>query len=132
MSVKIAAGMRYLEDNGLCHFSLRAANILVHIQHQFAMSIRITDYMLPLHILSNPVCKFWNLLKTTMGPELTKSVHQEQEDRSHSQILVVQTFQLHPTSIMSDFPVPQAYLQWLHFTSIASAQPSGNECMFFY
>uniref|UniRef100_A0A183CUN4 Protein kinase domain-containing protein n=1 Tax=Gongylonema pulchrum TaxID=637853 RepID=A0A183CUN4_9BILA len=51
---QIAAGMRYLEDNGLCHRDLRAANILVYVQHQFAMAIKITDYMLPLHILAYP------------------------------------------------------------------------------
>ncbi|EFO21399.1 TK protein kinase [Loa loa] len=49
---QIAAGMRYLEDNSLCHRDLRAANILVYVQHQYSMAIKITDYMLTLSILS--------------------------------------------------------------------------------
>ncbi|VDN92300.1 unnamed protein product [Brugia pahangi] len=49
---QIAAGMRYLENNGLCHRDLRAANILVYVQHQYSMAIKITDYMLTLSILS--------------------------------------------------------------------------------
>uniref|UniRef100_A0A915PUC2 Protein kinase domain-containing protein n=1 Tax=Setaria digitata TaxID=48799 RepID=A0A915PUC2_9BILA len=47
-----AAGMRYLEDNNLYHQDLRAANILVYVQHQYSMAIKITDYMLTLSILS--------------------------------------------------------------------------------
>lgn len=52
---KVAAGMRYLEDNGLCHRCLRASNILVSVEHEFALAVRITDYMLPYHALNDPV-----------------------------------------------------------------------------
>ncbi|VDN05112.1 unnamed protein product [Thelazia callipaeda] len=45
---QISAGMRYLEDNDLCHRNLRAANVLVYVQHQNSMAIKLTDYMLPL------------------------------------------------------------------------------------
>uniref|UniRef100_A0A9J2PQA0 Protein kinase domain-containing protein n=1 Tax=Ascaris lumbricoides TaxID=6252 RepID=A0A9J2PQA0_ASCLU len=51
---QVAAGMRYLEDNGLCHRCLRASNILVSVEHEFALAVRITDYMLPYHMLNDP------------------------------------------------------------------------------
>uniref|UniRef100_A0A914ZZE9 SH2 domain-containing protein n=1 Tax=Parascaris univalens TaxID=6257 RepID=A0A914ZZE9_PARUN len=52
--VKVAAGMRYLEDNGLCHRCLRSSNILVSVEYEFALAVKITDYMLPYHVLNDP------------------------------------------------------------------------------
>uniref|UniRef100_A0A914ZZD9 SH2 domain-containing protein n=1 Tax=Parascaris univalens TaxID=6257 RepID=A0A914ZZD9_PARUN len=51
---QVAAGMRYLEDNGLCHRCLRSSNILVSVEYEFALAVKITDYMLPYHVLNDP------------------------------------------------------------------------------
>ena len=45
--LQVAGGMRFLENNLLCHRHLRAANVCVYAEHLNSLAVKITDYMVP-------------------------------------------------------------------------------------
>ncbi|VDL83654.1 unnamed protein product [Nippostrongylus brasiliensis] len=57
----VAAGMRFLELNGLCHRHLRASNIIVNQSTNNIYAVKITDYMVTYHFLDEDAVESINM-----------------------------------------------------------------------
>ncbi|WKX90376.1 hypothetical protein Q1695_009315 [Nippostrongylus brasiliensis] len=58
---QVAAGMRFLELNGLCHRHLRASNIIVNQSTNNIYAVKITDYMVTYHFLDEDAVESINM-----------------------------------------------------------------------
>ncbi|GMT17143.1 hypothetical protein PFISCL1PPCAC_8440, partial [Pristionchus fissidentatus] len=60
---QVGAGMRFLEQNGLCHRHLNSRNIIVMIESFAHFRVKVTDYMVPYSFLNKANARHVNMVK---------------------------------------------------------------------
>ncbi|GMS89605.1 hypothetical protein PENTCL1PPCAC_11780 [Pristionchus entomophagus] len=60
---QIAGGMRFLEQNGLCHRHLNSRNVIVMLESFAHFRVKITDYMVPYSFLNKANARHVNMVK---------------------------------------------------------------------
>ncbi|GMR42648.1 hypothetical protein PMAYCL1PPCAC_12843, partial [Pristionchus mayeri] len=59
---QIAGGMRFLEQNGLCHRHLNSRNVIVMLESFAHFRVKITDYMVPYSFLNKANARHMNIV----------------------------------------------------------------------
>ncbi|KAF8357222.1 hypothetical protein PRIPAC_92217 [Pristionchus pacificus] len=60
---QIASGMRFIEQNGLCHRHLTSRNVIVMLESFAHLRVKITDYMVPYSFLNKANARHVNMVK---------------------------------------------------------------------